>query len=120
MNEYLLDPNLIYTWHICEGLQTFFTVFLVLTALAATAVIAFYIAFNAMDDWSSEKTQQSCLHWGIILLILVTIFAAGVIFIPTKETMIEMTVAKLITKDNLNWTVEQVKEIAEYVVGLLK
>lgn len=41
------------------------------------------------------------------------------IFIPTKDTLIYMQTAKLITAENLEWTAESVKQVFDYVVNAI-
>ena len=119
MNEFIIDPNWIYTWHVCDGLYTLFMVFLVFIAIGFIIITVCYVFNTATDEWIKEANKKACFRWVITLFILVCIFSAGVIFIPNKETMMEMTVAKFVTKNNINWTVDQIKELAEYIVGLL-
>ena len=57
--------------------------------------------------------------------MMTTLIVGGVlvlisIFIPRKQTSVEMLVAKTATFDNVNWTVQQVKEIIDYIVSALK
>lgn len=50
---------------------------------------------------------------GLVLIILS-------VFIPSKQTSIEMMVARTATFDNVDWSVQQVKEIVDYIVNALK
>ena len=49
---------------------------------------------------------------------LVAIIAS--IFIPGRTTNIEMLIAKTATFENVNWTVQQVKEVVDYIVQAIK
>ena len=42
------------------------------------------------------------------------------VFIPNKQTIIEMMIAKKATYDNVSWTIEQVKEAVDYVISAIK
>jgi hypothetical protein len=37
------------------------------------------------------------------------------VFVPDKQTMIEMQVATVATKTNVEWTVEQLKVVTDYI-----
>ncbi len=44
----------------------------------------------------------------------------GVVFIPDKQTMIEMLVAKTATVENAEWTVDAVKQAVDYIVSAIQ
>jgi len=40
----------------------------------------------------------------------------GVIFIPSRNTMLEMQIARYATYENAEWTVETIKSAVDYIV----
>ena len=42
------------------------------------------------------------------------------LFIPSKETLISMMIAKYATKENLSMTVEGIKSAVDYIVNTMK
>lgn len=53
------------------------------------------------------------------LKISIVVFAAallGSIFIPNRETIIEMQIARYATRENVNTTVESIKSVVDYIV----
>lgn len=38
------------------------------------------------------------------------------IFLPSKTTLIEMQIARMATHDNVEWTVEQIKSVVDYII----
>lgn len=120
MNEYIIDPTIVYFWNTSEGLCTFFLLFLIISAIVTVISSIIYIISVTEDDFPDGITPKQLNHWVIGCWVITIFFALGVIFIPNKTTLVEMTMAKLATRDNLQWTTEQVKELADYVAGLLK
>lgn len=58
--------------------------------------------------------------WMILCLICGCAFVVTSIFIPGKTTSVEMLVARTATFENVDWTVQQVKEVVDYIVSALK
>lgn len=44
------------------------------------------------------------------------ISALVLIFVPSKTTLIEMQIARMATHDNVEWTVEQIKSVVDYII----
>lgn len=38
------------------------------------------------------------------------------IFVPNKDTLVEMQIAQVVTKSNIELTVESIKDIVDYIV----
>lgn len=66
------------------------------------------------------KDVQKIRKYMLITLIAGTLLTLISIFIPDKQTSVEMLVARTATFDNVDWTVQQVKEIVDYIVSALK
>lgn len=74
-----------------------------------------------MKDYEEDVEHIAMLRkWMIVTAIIGAVFALAAVFIPGKQTSIEMLVARTATFDNVNWTVQQVKEVIDYIVGALK
>lgn len=77
---------------------------------------------KSIKDYSAEK--MSLKRWLIAIGIVEVIIVLALIFLPSKETMIEMFVAKNITSANLQLgkdvIIDTVKEIMEAINGGLK
>ena len=65
------------------------------------------------------KTKQ-IRSWSVVTMVVGFVMVLMAIFIPSKQTIIEMLVARAATFDNVDWTVAQVKEIIDYIVSALK
>ena len=67
----------------------------------------------------SDAEEKTVLKWLRIFFFFVLGLVTIVIFVPSKETMIEMLVARFATRSNIALGVEQVKEIVDYIITTL-
>ena len=54
------------------------------------------------------------------MVIASLIICAIAIFLPSKETLISMMIAKYATKENLGMTVEGIKSAVDYIMDAIK
>lgn len=143
MTNYIIDPAVFYWINVLSIMQT---VFAVIGGFALTAFIALFITFLYKRYWLSEpekpdkdsrydveRYQREMRIYENDLkdlrmtkkYMMITLVAGGLmilvsIFIPGKQTSVEMLIARTATFDNVNWTAQQVKEIIDYIVKALK
>lgn len=143
MTDYIIDPAVFYWINVLSIMQT---VFAVIGGFALTAFIALFITFLYKRYWLSEpekpdkdsrydveRYQREMRIYENDLkdlrmtkkYMMITLVAGGLmilvsIFIPGKQTSVEMLIARTATFDNVNWTAQQVKEIVDYIVNALK
>jgi len=123
MNNYIISPSVFYWMNVLAGMQTVFMV--VGSAFAITGLILMILWFvDLFDVFPQDKDDirviKSKRKWMIICYALAMVFIVAGMFIPTKDTSIEMLVAKTATFDNVEWTVQQVKEVIDYIIKALK
>ena len=129
MNNYIIDPAVFYWMNVLSIMQTVFAIFGAILTLAGIGFIIGYVYNNhEKKDYSPEgsyydeyvRNEKLCKFWAKALLFSGIPLILASIFIPSKQTSIEMLVARTATFDNVNWTVQQVKEIVDYIVSALK
>lgn len=111
--NYIIDPMWFYWANVVDWLKDA-TLFI---AIIAIAVAIARIVTAAVDkDFSSEseyKQKVKCARaFGTIAVIAFMVSA----FIPSKQTLVEMQVAKFATYENAEWTVETIKQAVDYIV----
>lgn len=123
MTNYIIDPQVFYWMNIFGIMQTVFAVF---GGIFAAAFIGLTVGY-VYNSWEVKQGYESnllykkeCKKWAIITGIIGVVLITAAVFIPGKTTSIEMLVAKTATFDNVNWTVQQVKEVVDYIVYALK
>lgn len=143
MTNYIIDPVVFYWINVLSLMQT---VFAVIGGFTLTGFIVLFITFiyqrHGLSEpekpdkdirYDMERYQREMRNYENDLKDLrmikkyakITLFAGGLmvlvsIFIPGKQTSVEMLIARTATFENVNWTVQQAKEIIDYIVNALK
>jgi len=144
MNNYIIDPSVFYWVNVFGCLQVVFAVIgaFVMTGCICLAVAYVMQRFNLEEPEEPEqdanrydiqryqrhlKSYEDDLNhvamirkWMIVSAVIGGVLIVSSIFIPSKQTSVEMLVARTATFDNVNWTVQQVKEVIDYIIGALK
>lgn len=143
MNNYIIDPSVFYWMNVLNTTQIVLAVIATFVLIGFLCLTATYIwqrsGLNRPeepeegDDYDKRRYQrymkeyvQEMEHIEVIRKLMIATGVIGVIFgiiaifIPSKQTSVEMLVARTATFDNVNWTVQQVKEIVDYIVSALK
>ena len=114
--NYIIDPRIFYWISVLSSLKVVCIVVLIGTMIGSAIVIAMISGDFSYDD-EEQKTQKKILT---ALLVAAIVSILGVVFIPGKETMIEMLVAKMATEQNVELTAEAVKKIVDYIIQASK
>lgn len=123
MQNFIIDPKIFYWINVLGIMQT---VTAVVGSVCLLAFIGFAIGwiYNAGEVESGFESNvyymKTCKRWTIATGIIGLILLTASIFIPGRTTSIEMLVAKTATFDNVNWTVQQVKEMIDYIMQGIK
>lgn len=100
--EPIISPWLVYFISISTSIKAIFaTITIISLAIAFFIILYNFIEEDSMDRLYDSKTKKldSSFKKLIAFIIFSSILAA---FIPTKETIIAMYIANMITPDNLN------------------
>lgn len=62
------------------------------------------------------KVQRVAIVLFVVAVILFIIY----VFIPPRETLIEMQIARFTTAENAEWTVNAIKSATDYIVSAIK
>ena len=145
MSNYIIDPSVFYWMNVLSVLQTVLAVIGWLLMIAGIGCGIAYVSKkvllgpaphdpgknahyydreryeNRLREYEDEtKNIWYLRRWMIATLIIGAIIVAASIFLPSKQTSIEMLVARTATFENVDWSVQQVKEIIDYIVTALK
>lgn len=78
-----------------------------------------FIAGYLDGTYNKNKTESYIKYFIVSFIVSVTAMIIS-IFIPSKETMEKMMIANYITKNNLEITVDAVKQAIDYITEALK
>ena len=116
MNNYIINPSVFYWINVLSILQTVLAVFgsiLVLTGIGT--LIGYFYNISEHDTFAEDTKRKYIAHANVCMKSTIILFCIGLpmivisIFIPGKQTSIEMLVARNATFDNVDWTVQQVE-----------
>lgn len=110
--NYIIQPSVFYWIHVIYGLKVFF-----ITASIFIPVIILLISLFWDDCGADEKRIRRLIR---VLIVIFVISVIGAIFIPNKETMIEIILAKVMTVENTTWTLDTVRKAVDYIVAMFQ
>lgn len=108
--NYIVDPRMFYFMNVVGNLQTFIIVAgLLLLVIAAVILITLYIDDDLKGHPKEARFGTACMIVSVALLL-------GCVFIPSKETLIEMEIAKHVTYDSAETAVQMIQEATDYIL----
>lgn len=113
----LINPWVFYFIEVLENFKNIFLSFIIFGFLIF--VIYFVIICFDWDYMGNgqKKTHEKIIKWFIISCL---IFAILFVLIPSKETMYTMIVAKNLTTENIELSINAIKECVDYIVEIMK
>ena len=106
--NYIINPSWFYWLNVADTLK-----FVMIATVICEILLMFPIAIW-FDELTLEEKKRKRLIKAAIVVFLVC--ALGAIFVPSKQTLIEMQVAKFATYENAEWTVDTIKSAVDYIV----
>ena len=105
--EYYIDPSWFYWVDVIGALRSFFVFILIFSGIFAV------FAFLIYDEAIIEKKTFKKIEIITVVFFIFSLFV--IIFIPSKEVLIEIEVAKLAAENNLKLTADSIKDIINYI-----
>lgn len=115
--DYIINPSWFYWIEVANAVKT---CSFVAAAILLFASIVLAVASHIDDDFMEHEDAKKKRKVMAVCLVALALFSAVGIFVPSKQTLIEMMIAKKATYDNVSWTLEQVKEAVDYVISAIK
>ena len=115
--EYYINPSWFYWIQVVDGIQTAFIVFSVVFGILAVCLSIAYLAERScIFDEDDERNVARIFHFLKISIVVFVVAVLGAVFVPNRNTLIEMQIAKFATRENVDTTVESIKSIVDYIV----
>lgn len=124
--NYIINPSWFYWLGVVESMRGFMlAVFIVSIVGIGAALIIIPVDVKLIQDYPDmcdfeKKTVQfftKALKFAIGVCIVTVLF---LVFVPSKETLIEMMIAKQATYENATWTVDALKSAVDYVIQAIQ
>ena len=113
---YIINPMTFYWLSVLDAIRT---LLLVVSIIGVAAAVVLPLVFCAESCWDKDE-KKKYIKALIAVLIVLFVSILLVVFIPSKQTMIEMMVAKYATTENAEWTVDALKSAVDYIVEAMK
>lgn len=125
---YIINPMWFYWISVAENAcQLTLTAAILLVILSAclfiTAAFCKYEAVykNAVDEECFEyKTGVKMQKIATATIAVAAILFIISVFVPSKETLIEMQIARFTTVENAEWALDEIKSATDYIVSAIK
>lgn len=108
--NYIIDPMWFYWMNVLGGVKLCLAIVGGITA----AVFGLLAIFGY-----TEGADEMCKH-SIVFALIGLALAIVSVFVPAKQTIIEMMIAKYATYDNAEWTVDAIKQAVDYIVQTIE
>lgn len=124
--NYIINPCWFYWLGVVESMLYFmvaaFIVSIVVVVVSAIIIpmnISMIREFPDMSD-DERKTVQFFTKALKIAIGVLVISGLVLVFVPSKETLIEMMIAKQATYENATWTLDALKSAVDYVIQAIQ
>lgn len=111
--NYIIDPMWFYWVNVVDGLKSMlFAVTFILAVVALTLFMWFLFNKSDCNDYLAKIAfKKACTF-----MVITAVFGLLMVAVPSKQTLIEMQVARFATYENAEWTVETIKQAVDYIV----
>ncbi len=113
--NYIINPAVFYWMSVVDAV-CFWSIGVALLSGIALVIMTCIRAFEYLDDDDLKVVAKAIK----ISLTVFIVSALITIFTPSKNTMIQILVAKCATYDNASLTVESLKSAVDYIVEAIK
>lgn len=115
--NYYIDPKWIYWMNVLDSLKILLMV-IGIAALVILGVIGIGLATDGYfdDDEDSKKVLKKLIGGACVSICL--LFAS--IFIPSRNTCIEMMVASVVNRENVSSAKEDILELIDHTIDKIK
>lgn len=117
--DYIINPMWFYWLQIIDSLRTVCVLFAVFSSIACTIIwcIACYeLSYSNPEDEDYRRYKRIA----VILTPVTVFFILCIIFLPSKNTMIEMQIARYATRQNVEFGIDAIKSATDYVIQAIQ
>jgi len=126
--NYIINPSWFYWLNVVDGIKTaLLVVAIVAVIVGAIFLVSYFSALEEYCGWHGKegtfkpsKWDLLCKKISIASVIVTAICIMGLVFIPSKNTLIEMQIAQMATYENAQWTVDSLKSVVDYIVEAIQ
>lgn len=124
--NYIINPSWFYWLGVVQSMRGFMlAAFIVAIIIIGVALIIIPVNVKLIRDYPSisDDERKVVRFFTKALKVAISVCVASglfLVFVPSKETLIEMMIAKQATYENATWTVDALKNAVDYVVQAIQ
>ena len=124
--NYIINPSWFYWLGVVESMRYFMiAAFIISIAAIIVAIIIVPVDMRMIRDFpdmSDDERKSVQFFTKVLKAAIWALVISGLIllFVPSKETIIEMMIAKQATYENATWTLDALKSAVDYVVQAIQ
>ena len=124
--NYIINPSWFYWLGVVESMRYFMiAAFIISIAAIIVAIIIVPVDMRMIRDFpdmSDDERKSVQFFTKVLKAAIWALVISGLIllFVPSKETIIEMMIAKQATYENATWTLDALKSAVDYVIQAIQ
>ena len=124
--NYIINPSWFYWLGVVNSMRCFMlAAFIVAIIVIGVALIIITWNMSMIREFPSlsDDERKNVRFFTKALKVAIGVCVASglfLVFVPSKETLIEMMIAKQATYENATWTVDTLKSAVDYVVQAIQ
>lgn len=124
--NYIINPSWFYWLGVVESMRYFMiAAFIISIATIIVAIIIVPVDMRMIRDFpdmSDDERKSVQFFTKVLKAAIWALVISGLIllFVPSKETIIGMMIAKQATYENATWTLDALKSAVDYVIQAIQ
>ena len=124
--NYIINPSWFYWLGVVESMRYFMiAAFIISIAAIIVAIVIVPVDMRMIrefPDMSDDERKTVQFFTKALKIAIVVLVISGIIllFVPSKETIIGMMIAKQATYENATWTLDALKSAVDYVIQAIQ
>lgn len=124
--NYIINPSWFYWLGVIESMRYFMiAAFIISIAAIIVAIIIVPVDMRMIRDFpdmSDDERKSVQFFTKVLKAAIWALVISGLIllFVPSKETIIGMMIAKQATYENATWTLDALKSAVDYVIQAIQ
>lgn len=115
--DYIINPSWFYWINVVQSAKILSAVACGISLIAMVILLAAWITERDCWDDDDERTFKRMFRSVVVAAVVFTLLT---VFIPTRNMLIEMQVARFATYSNAEWTVDAIKSAVDYVIDAIQ
>lgn len=113
MTDYIINPALFYWAEVASCINVVAAIVLIISLIAGS-----FITYMAYDIYDKEDDEfKKGMKAGKKFFCIAAVCLLIIIFVPDKETILRMQLARLATGNNVEMVLQRITEAAKEIIG---